>query len=107
MTAEQIVVALVCYLGVIAGAVLPYYRKRTNVSKWDMKYTWVVVLASAMSLITLESTVLQYAAGVTFGGAILIPLFTAFLTGFGFVAGTSEAMKILQGMKDRWTAPEE
>jgi len=101
MTPEQIVVALVCYLGVIAGAALPYYRKK-EIAAWDRKYTWVVLTACAMSAITLESTILQYASTVAFGGAILLPLFTAFMTGFGLTAGTSEAMKILQGMKDRW-----
>lgn len=106
MTPEQILIAIVCYIGVIAGAALPYYRKK-EIAVWDHKYTWVVVVACTMSAITLESTVLEYARNVVFGDAILMPLFMAFMAGFGFVTGTSEAMKLLEGLKARWLPAKE
>ena len=98
MTAIQVAVAVICYLGVIAGAFLPYYRKKNDISHWDMKYTWVVAAACVESALALESAILDYAASVTQWDGLLVPAFTAFMTGFGMVSGTSEAMKLLRNL---------
>ena len=101
MSIEQIVIAIACYIGVIAAAALPYFRKK-DIATWDHRYTYVVVLACIMSAVTLETTILQYAESVTQFNGLLTPLVTAFATGFGFVAGTSELMKIVEELKSRW-----
>ena len=107
MTPEQIIVVIMCYLGVIAGAALPYYRKRQDIENWDRKYTYVVIGACIMSAVTLDGVILQYAESVTAWNGLLMPLFTAFMTGFGFVAGTSEFMKIFVNVKARWIPVDE
>jgi hypothetical protein len=106
MSPEQIIIAIACYIGVFAAAALPYIRK-TDIATWDHRYTAVVALACIMSAITLESTILQYASTVNQFNGLLAPLFTAFMAGFGFQAGTAEAMKILQEMKTRWAPVKE
>ncbi len=94
------IIAIACYTGVFAAAALPYFRKK-DIATWDRKYTYVVVFACILSAVTLETTILQYAESVTQFNGLLAPLLTAFMAGFGFQAGTAEAMKILEEMKNR------